>query len=123
MLEKYGLKCNDVFYYLEDLEDYYPGISTDLPQYETIKEKLPSVFISLEVIFTSINWEERDYIFRYLSERKFDGYKEKGSRTMTQLLDKVNNVLIESSTHCWDCRDYAKQLWVLVSITTLKSLK
>ena len=51
-------------------------------------EIMPSLFISLEEIFTSITWEERSYIYRSLDK----GHE--SSKAMKQLSDKGIDLLM-----------------------------
>ena len=88
-----------------------------------MKEKMPSIFTSLETIFACITWEERGYISRSLDDR-YGRYKEgEVSKTMKQLSDGVIDLFINSPkeyTGCWGRR---QTLWILVSINTVKKLK
>ena len=123
MLLMYRLPFSDIFHMFKNLEHYYSIKSTDVSLYKTMKEKMPSIFISLEAIFTCITWEERGYVSRSLGGR-FGGYKEgEVSRTMKQLSDKVIDLFINSPreyTGCWGRR---QTLWILVSINTVEKLK
>lgn len=89
--------------------------SVGVPLHKTIKGKLYFAFISLDVIFTIITWKERGYIYTCLT-----GYTEKGSETMTDLLDKVENVFKELSKMNREYLYYKKELWTLLSLKNLK---
>ena len=64
MLLMYCLSCFDLFDKFKELDCYYSISSL----YETMKKKVPSIFITLEAIFTCITWEERGYISISLTE-------------------------------------------------------
>ena len=123
MLLMHRLSFYDIFQRFQKLERYYSIKSTDVSLYKTMKEKMPSIFTSLETIFACITWEERGYISRSLDDR-YGRYKEgEVSKTMKQLSDGVIDLFINSPkeyTGCWGRR---QTLWILVSINTVKKLK
>ena len=57
-------------------------------------EIMPSLFISLEEIFTSITWEERSYIYRSLDKGNERYTEKKSSKAMKQLSDKGIDLLV-----------------------------
>ena len=120
MLYMYEMSCFVAFGQLLGLEFVYSVNSRDIPLYKTMKEKIPSVFITLEVIFTSITWEERRFISKYLYQSEPAAYREKGSKTMIQSLDKVIDAFKKSFVQCSGIQ---ANLWLLVSISTLRNLK
>ena len=123
MLLMYRLSFSDIFNMFKKLERYYSINSTDVSLYKTMKEKMPSIFISLEAIFTCITWEERGYIFRSL-DYPYGRYKEgEVSRTMKQLSDKVIDLFINSPREYRGCWGRRQTLWILVSINTVEKLK
>lgn len=120
MLYMYEMSCFVAFGQLLGLEFVYSVNSRDIPLYKTMKEKIPSAFITLEVIFTSITWEERRFISKYLYQSEPAAYREKGSKTMIQSLDKVIDAFKKSFVQCSGIQ---ANLWLLVSISTLRNLK
>ena len=120
MLYMYEKSCFVAFNQLLELECAYSVNSRDIPLYKTMKEKIPSAFITLEVIFTSITWEERSFISKYLYQSEPGAYREKGSKTMIQSLDKVIDAFKKSFVHGSRIQAH---LWLLVSISTLRNLK
>ena len=123
MLLKYDLPCSLLFDMFGNLESDYSIKSTDVSMYETMKEKMPSIFTSLETIFTCITWEERGYISRSLHEHCDRYTKEKISKTMKQLSDKVIDLFRNSPKEYTDCWKFRQTIWILVSINTVKKLK
>ena len=103
MLLMYSLSCSLLFQMFENLERYYSIKSTDVSLYETMKEKMPSIFISLEAIFTCITWEERRYISMSLDDHCDRYTKEENSKTMKQLSDEVIDLFINSLEEYPDC--------------------
>ena len=120
MLYMYEMSCFVAFGQLLGLEFVYSVNSRDIPLYKTMKEKIPSAFITLEVMFTSITWEERRFISKYLYQSEPAAYREKGSKTMIQSLDKVIDAFKKSFVQCSGIQ---ANLWLLVSISTLRNLK
>ena len=129
MLEMYEISCSDAYDKVEQLAVYYSVSSKDVPLYKIVKEKMSSIFISLEEIYTSLSWKDGSYIYwndYYIFD--FSGFfTEKPDAAMEQTINRVNQktktINDAFKEPSWNDQKVEQMLWLLVSISSLKNLK
>ena len=126
LLMMYKISCSDAYDTVEKLADHFSVSSKDVPLYKVVKEKMSSIFISLEEIYTSLSWEDRSYI--YVDGFHIYGlFTEKPDAAMEQTINRVSQkirTIIDAFKGPFCSYSKAEEmLWLLVSISSLKNLK